>query len=188
MQSLVRPLIDHFTYEESETDDLLMVLNRQLVIEWACEMRLDECSEETYDQFQEFLNGNENEISKNLRSTIFCNGLKSSKDSEFKDLLRRLETLTHLDERFSIIDGLGCFHDDNRIREFLMLSDTISATEQLRIIMAVLNGRMNGFKIVLDFLIESHESIVRMNWPTIIFELSIRITDDINFEKVKTSC
>lgn len=184
MQDLVAPLIDHLTFGEFSDDSFLDSLNRPLSINWACEMFSSNCLETTKSKFLEYLQGSV-KISKNLKSVIFCNGLRSSQSAEFDSLMLKLKDNENLDDRFSVIDGLGCFNGDAQIQSLLDLAPQASATEQLRIILSVIAGKMEGYKAVLEYLLENYDKISKFSWSEITLELSKRINDDEQFDKVR---
>lgn len=124
---------------------------RTLATNWACRMGSESCIEKTNAELRQ----NWDNIHSNMRSTIYCNGLRANGDNDFSSLMGILNNTVDPTERNNILTALGCTSSVSQLQMYIQSStqnNYLSAEENYRVYTAVMENGAIGLNVALDFM------------------------------------
>ncbi|TMW48648.1 hypothetical protein DOY81_006278 [Sarcophaga bullata] len=130
---------------------------RNSVVNIACLAGVPSCLEEANNKLKGWVE-NGDPIEPNLRSHIYCNGLRQTGDKEFDFVYKTLMESTDQAYRTSLISALGCSQQEAQLKRFI--ASSIDETNQLRdqerytLLRPVYSRGEVGFMACIDFLKE----------------------------------
>ncbi|XP_076343082.1 aminopeptidase N-like [Tachypleus tridentatus] len=159
-------------WDEKQDDDLLTQYNRINVLSWACSMDHPDCIASAREIFQRWMEDPDNKtiISPNMRSLVYCTGVKHGGEEEWDTLWKQYLVEENPIEKNKQLRALAC------TRELWILSRlldwTIAEDSQIR--------HQDGFSVITAvaqniFGREMCFSFLRNKWDTLrkIYGLSI---------------
>lgn len=99
---------------------------RGVILQWACEVGTKECHDRAYEYLENWIHmpSGENPIPANLRSWVYCTGLKRAGKSEWDFLWNQyLETSSGAEKEVLLL-ALGCISDESILASYLEKSIT----------------------------------------------------------------
>ncbi|KAJ8960565.1 hypothetical protein NQ318_013854 [Aromia moschata] len=143
--------------------DHLYTTNQVRTITWACRLGKEDCVDGVRDMFNEYkVNGTK--PNKNLRSIVYCNGLRYSDNSSDWEFLWNVYQDTDLaTERATLITALGCTQNTTLLNRYLLLSITpdsgIRSQDAYSVFSAIYSANDIGVDVAFEFLMENYEAI-----------------------------
>lgn len=162
----------------------LMKYARTLAIDWMCRMGNEECLAMANDTLMDNVM-NSVAIHPNLRSTLFCAGLRHESSTKFTSLYNRMTLSTINAERLQIISALGCTQNipelQNYIATVFNLNIQHSINERIQIINSIYTNNRIGVQVTIEYLsnnIGLANTVLGSNLNGIIIGLSNYITNE----------
>lgn len=124
---------------------------RIMATNWACRMGSEACLEATNVELRQNL-GN---IHSNMRQTIYCNGLRSSDESDYASLKTVLNTTSDTNERSVLLTALGCSQNESVLTEYMQSSvdnSYMSQSENYQVFTSVVGNGQLGLSVAVRFL------------------------------------
>lgn len=141
----------------------LDVYARQLAIDLACQAGLPACLIQTNDKLHQLMNNSTMKLAPDVRSNIYCNGLRLVNSELFFFMFNRIQTTTDASERSLLITSLGCTGDATLLQMHLNSALTVSSAyttnERSRVLSsAVTNGQL-GLELTMKFVKTNYVAI-----------------------------
>ncbi|XP_066141985.1 membrane alanyl aminopeptidase-like isoform X1 [Euwallacea fornicatus] len=173
----------------------IYTLNQVLLQTWSCRLNNSECTSEAVRLFAQYKNTSV-KPDKNLRSIVYCYGLKhsSSIESDFNFLWSAFLSTKLSTEQVTILSALGCPNDEAVLTSYLSktLSDTsgVRAQDYAAVFSAVYSSSSIGVDVALDFFIANYSSIAARytslnSVRTILKGIAAKITTDAQLVKLE---
>ncbi|CAG9772410.1 unnamed protein product [Ceutorhynchus assimilis] len=129
----------------------------------ACRLGMTNCRNHALERFGDLIIGGVRPTP-NLRSVVYCNGLRYSNNSNGWWTLWDMYHFTDLaSERVGILSALGCTRDETLLKYYLELSlyenTGIRPQDALSVFTSVYTGSSVGLKVAFKFLQENHVRI-----------------------------
>jgi len=108
---LVTPYFKYVGFLESASDAHLTVLSRSNSVNWACRMKVPECTQNATANFNAWLNNPTGIeiISRHQKSVVLCAAMDNGSENDWENLYQRFLTLpADSDEGDVILSALGC--------------------------------------------------------------------------------
>nr|VZI22113.1 unnamed protein product [Spirometra erinaceieuropaei] len=125
MKKYVRTLIND-TYStvtwdiEKSNENHVLNLARQTIVTMACEAEHEDCVTKSRTLFEEFMqNPKTDVIPTSLSRTVYCTAIRWGGAKEWEFLHKLRKQVLHEDEKYRIIEALGCTRDFGRLRLFI---------------------------------------------------------------------
>ncbi|KAL7063805.1 hypothetical protein AAHC03_05522 [Spirometra sp. Aus1] len=125
MKKYVRTLIND-TYStvtwdiEKSNENHVLNLARQTIVTMACEAEHEDCVKKSRTLFEEFMqNPKTDVIPTSLSRTVYCTAIRWGGAKEWEFLHKLRKQVLHEDEKYRIIEALGCTRDFGRLRLFI---------------------------------------------------------------------
>ncbi|XP_063706176.1 aminopeptidase N-like [Culicoides brevitarsis] len=156
MAKLVGPLYETLgSHDLGTKDDLSDKKARSIALNWACLSGEEKCIKDTKARVDKVLEDPEVEIEANIRSAIYCNGLRQATQETFDNAQKRLKATTDTNSRRTLINGMGCIVDAKLHQQNLQLTldaETYTKAEKTRVLQAIYtSGGRDGVEAVIDF-------------------------------------
>ncbi|CAH1134417.1 unnamed protein product [Ceutorhynchus assimilis] len=143
----------------------IYTLNQVQAQSWACKLGSSNCTSEAVRLFEAFKNTS-TRPDKNLRSIVYCYGLKYSSDvsSDWATLWNAYLSTSLSTEQVTILSALGCSENETILNSYL--SKTLSGDSGIRsqdyalVFAAVYSSSTAGVSIALDFLDNNYDHII----------------------------
>ncbi|KAF7280353.1 hypothetical protein GWI33_006129 [Rhynchophorus ferrugineus] len=154
----------------SEANSHIKAFTKVLASSWACGLGHEGCLQEANSLFKEYKNNQV--IDQDIRSVVFCNALRYSKDSTDYDFMwTAYNNANSANEQSTILTALGCITDKSILKDYLQ--ETIKNTDESRIqyqdvftvFSAVYSGSLIGVDVALDFFRDNYDAIVEKYTP-----------------------
>ncbi|KAJ8973356.1 hypothetical protein NQ317_001400 [Molorchus minor] len=189
-------LYESVPFNKLNDSEQVYTLKQVLALTWACQLGHEGCVDEAVSLFADFRE-NGTKPNKNLRTVVYCNGLRYSSNStddwEFLwNVFTESENLAT--ERSTIISALGCTTDTELLKSYLekTLTDEsgIRLQDAASVFSAVYSGNPEGIAVAYDFLTENYTQIAQryqsMNsLSTLIKGISERFTTQGEVKKLQ---
>ncbi|XP_063230525.1 aminopeptidase N-like [Bacillus rossius redtenbacheri] len=129
--TLLEPLYKSLGFEERPSDDHTTKLLRNLVLTWECNYGQRDCVSKATELFNNFTN-NETlfSVPPDLRSVVYCAGLRHGGEREWQFLWDRLGTTQVATEEGLIMTALGCTRNETLAHRYL--ENTIDSNSTIR--------------------------------------------------------
>ncbi|EEZ99297.2 aminopeptidase N-like protein [Tribolium castaneum] len=170
-ESLSEYILDQMTtlyasvpFNEPKDSDQIYSLKRALAANWACRLGLKDCVDKAVAAFQTYKNSPKRP-DKNLKSVIYCNGLRHSTDpeSDWNYVWTDFTTVRLATEQATILSALGCAKNEAVLNKYLGYSiDSASGIRQqdaLSVFSSVYTSNPEGVDIAFDFLLKNYRKI-----------------------------
>lgn len=165
---LVEPAFHDFTVTDKPSESHFEKLTRNVVINWACAVDAEECLTQTSSQLAEVISNKTDDINPNLKSVVYCNGLRNAERNSFLFIWDRMQRSQDPAERTLITNALGCSQDAELLNLFLETSlDASGETnyrgqERSRVFSSVYSGGKVGLETAMRFLDKNAAAIDKM--------------------------
>jgi aminopeptidase N len=164
VRRIVQQFFDKFGVNSELSEERLDNFAPQIAINLACTMNHQTCLSQSSEKLKEmFQNNLKTYISPDVRSAIYCNGLRSGDSTLF--LLMRDKMIKSNDqaERTLLINSLGCAQNENLLNSLLYLAifegNNFRLQEKTRVFMAPLNSGLVGLKVMMNFIQLNQQAI-----------------------------
>nr|XP_019531217.2 aminopeptidase N [Aedes albopictus] len=165
---LVEPSFHKFGLTSKPSDSHFAKLTRNILINWACQVGSEECLTQTNSQLAEVVANKTEDVDPNLKSVVYCNGLRNANRDTFLFVWDRMHRSQDPSDRVLLISALGCSQDPELLELYLetSLDETGDASyrgqERSRVFSAVyVNGKV-GLETAMKFLAENADTIDRL--------------------------
>lgn len=164
VRDLVSPLFDELGITDGEGEEGLDVKHARIVgINWACGTGNEKCISETKASVKKVIDDPEQEIEANVRSVVYCNGLREASEEDYNKILERLQNEKDQGERTILINALGCIQNSDIQKTYLetSIADENPYRQQERhlVLQAVYSNGQTGLENSIDFVNEHYEKI-----------------------------
>ncbi|VDD79974.1 unnamed protein product [Mesocestoides corti] len=144
---------------DKSKDNHLLNLARQIIVSMACDAENSDCIKRSLKLFSEFMaDPSNNKIPTSLSRTVYCTAVREGGVAEW-DFLKQLSTkVLHEEEKYRILEALGCTRDFVRLRTYVreLIDDAISKHDDLDL-PASLSGNPIGLYVIYD--------TIKREWP-----------------------
>lgn len=134
---------------------------RTIAIDWACKYDYENCMEKTNQRLRQSFRNNK-VIHQNVKSVIYCAGLRNGDLTDFEAMLNlTLNTDLFSLDRALWINAMGCFSNNDILLKYLNLSIDInniyliSQTERYSAFNSVYQNTADGLALSIRFLINN---------------------------------
>lgn len=165
---LVEPSFHKFGLESKLNETHFTKLTRNILISWACQVGAEECLTQTNALLGEVVTNKTTDVDPNLKSVVYCNGLRNADRDTFLFVLDRMYRSQDPSDRVLLISALGCSESPELLQLYLesSLDESGDASyrgqERSRVLSAVyVNGKV-GLEQALKFLDENSAEIDRL--------------------------
>jgi len=137
---------------------------RTIAINWACLSGEKSCIADTKSRIQKVIDDPTLEIEPDVRTTIYCNGLRQCNEKEYKGIWDRMNS-SDGSARTQLLSALGCCQTVAVQKKYLESSletkgDAYTDYERSQILYYVtINGGVNGVETAISFISEHFEHI-----------------------------
>ncbi|EEZ99296.1 aminopeptidase N-like protein [Tribolium castaneum] len=151
-------------FNSQKNDNQIYTHSRVLASTWACRLGLHDCVKNALDAFNNYKTS-QKRPDKNLRSVIYCNGLRHSNDTtnDWEFLWKDYLSTSIATEQVTILSALGCAKDTTVLTNYLEKSinstSGIRPQDALSVFSSVYTGNPEGVDIALDFLLKNYNKI-----------------------------
>ncbi|XP_055638196.1 aminopeptidase N-like [Toxorhynchites rutilus septentrionalis] len=166
--SLVEPSFKKLGMTSDPSESLFEKLTRNIIINWACTVESADCLAQTRAQLGEVVSNKTENVEPNLRSVVFCNGLRNADRDTFLFVWDRMQRSQDPSERTLLMNALGCSQNAELLRLYLDTSlDESSDTnyrdqERSRVFSAVYSNGQVGLETSMKFLDVNAKQIDRL--------------------------
>nr|CAD7201178.1 unnamed protein product [Timema douglasi] len=109
-------------FEEQETDSHTTKINRNLIMSWLCNYEVKSCTDYATREFAALMNDPDSYyISPNLKSVVYCNGLRFGGEEEWDFLWNRYLNHNVNTEQVIILGVLGCTKNETLAHRMSLL-------------------------------------------------------------------
>lgn len=140
----------------------LDVYARQLAIDLACQAGLASCLSQTNDKLHQMMTTPGMKIVPDVRSQIYCNGMRLATSELFFFMFNRIQTTSDASERQLLLTSLGCTGDKTLLQMHLnsgISAGDLTTNERARVLTsAVANGQV-GLEVTMTFLKANYVAI-----------------------------
>jgi aminopeptidase N len=180
----------------------MKVYAKVLALEWGCELDGKECVDKAKELFEAEMKPATGRAKKtldaNLRSIVYCNGLKNSESDQetgnWDKLWGKFAGSSVANEKVTILTALGCTKNTDLLKKYLEKSitgDAIRKQDKSMVFNAVLSGTTEGVQISLDFLVDKLPEIINEYGSMgalagVITSVADRITTNDQLSKLET--
>nr|CAD7575715.1 unnamed protein product [Timema californicum] len=154
-------------YDELEIDSHTTKINRNLIMSWLCNYEVKSCTDYATREFAALMNDPDSYyISPNLKSVVYCNGLRFGGEEEWDFLWNRYLNHNVNTEQVIILGVLGCTKNETLahryLRKTISANSSIRSQDQYRIYSSV-NNNHYGIEHSISFLEENYREIYEFN-------------------------
>ncbi|KAH9282431.1 Aminopeptidase N [Echinococcus granulosus] len=132
---------------------------RQIIVSMSCGADHSDCVKRSKMLFDEFMQDpSSHKIPTSLTPTVYCTAIREGGVKEW-DFLKQLSMrVLHEDEKYRILEALGCTRDFVRLRTYIreLIDDAISKSDDLEL-PASLSGNPIGLYVIYD--------TIKREWP-----------------------
>nr|CAD7397437.1 unnamed protein product [Timema poppensis] len=158
---------DSLGYDELEIDSHTTKINRNLIMSWLCNYEVKSCTDYATREFAALMNDPDSYyISPNLKSVVYCNGLRFGGEEEWDFLWNRYLNHNVNTEQVIILGVLGCTKNETLahryLRKTISANSSIRSQDQYRIYSSV-NNNHYGIEHSISFLEENYREIYEFN-------------------------
>ncbi|VDM30599.1 unnamed protein product [Hydatigera taeniaeformis] len=144
---------------ERSNENHLINMARQIIVSMSCGADHSDCVKRSKKLFNEFMQDPSNrKIPTSLTPTVYCTAIREGGVKEW-DFLKQLSMkVLHEDEKYRILEALGCTRDFVRLRTYIreLIDDAISKSDDLEL-PASLSGNPIGLYVIYD--------TIKREWP-----------------------
>ncbi|XP_023311613.1 aminopeptidase N-like [Anoplophora glabripennis] len=152
-------------FSKVNADDQIYTHKQVLALTWACKLGNQDCVEQSTMLFQEYKGNGTMRPDRNLRSIVYCNGLRYSENkTDWKFLWDAyLDAGDLATEQVTILAALGCTKDTELLKEYLEKTITddsgIRSQDASAAFSSVYSNNPEGIAVAYDFLKNKYEEI-----------------------------
>ena len=112
-------LYNSVPFNEAKDFNHIYTLKKVLVVPWACRLGLQDCVDNAVAAFSDYRQTGI-KPDKNMRSVIYCNGLRHSTDiqNDWNFLWSEFQSTKLSSEEVTILSALGCTKDEAILKEY----------------------------------------------------------------------
>ncbi|XP_030370710.1 membrane alanyl aminopeptidase [Scaptodrosophila lebanonensis] len=180
--------IQHLTYKvynqlgfyELNTDRALDIYLRTKVLSWACRYGSSDCIYQAKNYFK-YLDS----VPKNIRSVVYCVGLREGGTSEFESLYNKFKKETVATEETLLQNSFGCVKQQALIERVfkLVISDEIRRQDKSSVLSTLYTENNENVSPVFKLVTEQHEELAEAMGSysavaTVISNLAARFTEE----------
>ncbi|CRK87601.1 CLUMA_CG001397, isoform A [Clunio marinus] len=183
VQRIISPLYERLSLNIDDKEHKLDRYARNVAVNLACEAGHSKCLSETNESFIDFIL-KAVEIHPDLKSSIYCNGLKTNVVNSFNNMKRKLTESNDQAERTLIIDALSCIQNENLLYEHILNStkfgNNFRLHEKSRMVMSLLNNGETALLVLIKLIRNEYETLISIltttQFSTMLSSISSRVT------------
>lgn len=140
----------------------LDVYGRQLIIDLACQSGSLTCLIQTNAKLNQLMKTPEMKIVPDVRSQIYCNGLRTANSDLFFFMFNRIQTTTDASERALLITSLGCIGDAVLLKMHLnsgISKGDYTNNERARVLSSGVSNGLMGLEVTMRFVSDNYVAI-----------------------------
>ncbi|XP_025270276.1 aminopeptidase N-like [Camponotus floridanus] len=163
---LLKSIYRLLSFIENPTDNLMIKLHRELILSTACSVNNIHCLRKSKILFDSWISTSEKRISANLKSFVYCAGIRVNDDNDWYTVWNRFLCTDLHTEQELLLNALGCTKNPQLINKYLNISITyeFNVRKQYRMMInnAVLNGNPENVNYVIDFIHNNLHAILKL--------------------------
>lgn len=152
---LFAKVYDNYGFVKKNSDQHHEKHMRNIAIEWACQLHLPDCLNQTKEMFSNAMSDNGINLSVDHKYSIMCSGVINGNDSEYLYLINLYDTITDLSEKQQILRTIGCIENYEILVKFIQLYKEVENAHWLTVIQSVYTNAPIGLKVIMNFLKEN---------------------------------
>ncbi|KAJ8960568.1 hypothetical protein NQ318_013857 [Aromia moschata] len=163
MLRLMQAVYESVSFTDLDADQHIYTLKLVLILTSACKLGHEDCVSNAKSLFEQYKNGTS--IDRDLRTIVYCNGLRYSDDSttDWEFLWEKLQSISLATEELTLIAGLGCTKNTTLLKYYLEQSLNTSSRIRLQdfasVWSAVYTSSTEGVDAAFEYFTENYESI-----------------------------
>lgn len=164
VSKLVDPLFKNKTLNADKAESVFDVLSRNIIFNLACEFGVENCLNETYTLFHDFIQNSKKPEPYN-RGIIFANGIRQADEKEIDRFYSYFLNVNLIEERAEALASFGNIQNKTYIERILNKTveetDTkLTKSDRLSLIQTITNGGQAGLTLTIEFL---HRDLEKVN-------------------------
>ncbi|XP_022221219.2 membrane alanyl aminopeptidase [Drosophila obscura] len=188
IQDLTKKAYQKLGFNETTNDSALDIYLRTKVLNWACRYGSADCVRQAKNYFNSL-----STVPKNIRSTVYCVGLREGGAAEFEALYQKFKTETVATEETLLQNSFGCVKTDaliNRVFE-LVLSDEIRLQDKSSVLATLYTENNENISPVFALVTKEFEALATAMGgyspvATVISNIASRFTEQKQYEDLQT--
>lgn len=189
MRKNVEKLFSRLSVNVTEGESTVDRLARKIAIDISCELQLQQCLTETAKSLQIMLE-NDVDICPDIKTTILCNGLRSSDSSSFFSLQTKMLKTKSKEDRKKIIDSLGCTQNEALLTSFLYsaINENSLSNDERSLILSAAVEHGDIFLLSIIKFIRANLVAIRQfqKVSKLVLEISLKISTQEVLSEFKT--
>ncbi len=145
-------------FKHKSSDVFQDILLREEVISWMCRLGYDDCSQQSMELFQFWMDESDpdknNPIAPSLRSTVYCSALEKGDEKQWGFLWRRYKNSNNAGEQKTILRALACTNEVWILQQYLDM--TIQAGSGIR--------KQDGTTVIVSIAANPVGRYMTWNW------------------------
>lgn len=163
---LIKPLYTRYGVRDGgDAESLGEKYARNVAVKWACKTGDFTCISEARARLNDVIAGRISNLEPNLQIALYCAALRQASTSEFNSIYNRMQSSSDTDQRYILIDSLGCHLDSAQQQSYLQTTlqttgVTYSQRERDRVLEAVYSeGGSTGVLNAISFFQTNYNAI-----------------------------
>ncbi|CAG0880153.1 unnamed protein product [Cyprideis torosa] len=170
VRSSIEPVyetLEWLTFEDANGvyEDVTQEFRRQLVIEWACTVGIEDCLNKTKVEFDQYIlaQNNSYHLHPDTQSIVLCNGIRQGNETDWERILALVDDpeFTTIEESTDLRAALACTEDQTLLLRLLdfTLNDTIIRRQDARSSFVQVARSSAGGNLALQWLEENWDAV-----------------------------
>ncbi|CAG9773710.1 unnamed protein product [Ceutorhynchus assimilis] len=192
--SLMSEFYDSVPISQTKTGHVDL-LSQSLAGSWACLLGQKTCVSEAQKLFAGLFNSESKSVDKNIKSIVYCTGLRYGDASHFEQLWNLYGETADSDEQVLILASLGCSSNSEKLTQ--LLTETLKDDSKVRsqdaatAFSAVYSKSDEGVEVALNFMIANFKQILvkysaMSAKTTLIKGIAGKLTTTAQYDKLKS--
>ncbi|CAO1393773.1 unnamed protein product [Diamesa tonsa] len=149
---LMKNIYDHLTFDQKTNEPRTDIYNRNNVLAWACKYGHEACISKAKEHF-ELYKTKGTMVHPDLRSVVYCNGIRHGGDEEFKFLWDKIPTTNVAAELLNIHAGLSCTTSAAKMTVYLdYVLATVRKQDQSSAISSAITSNPENVDIAYEYI------------------------------------
>ena len=146
-------------FEEKSTDTTLDIYNRAKILAWSCKYGNSDCISKAKSYFNANLKAEP--VPVNIRSVVYCVGVREGTEQEFNKLYNKYKTETVATEETLLLNSLGCVRDKSLVTRFfnMIISDEVRRQDKSAAMSSLIAENNENVDVVFDLVIEKTDAL-----------------------------
>ncbi|XP_059217370.1 aminopeptidase N [Stomoxys calcitrans] len=169
ISQVTQPTYEKFGINDVPGEHHYVKYTRNVVINLACVANNEQCLKETNAKLQEHID-HKRVIEPNVKSQIFCHGLRQTSDKIFDHVFDKLMDSADQTERNLMISSMGCAQQESHLAKFVSSStdgnNKLRSQERTTILSSAYTRGQKGLNAAIDFLDKEWQAYAQLSSAT----------------------